>query len=207
MFTHQNAKKESNLRLFFAIWPDNPLKNALYRLQRDCIDQHILRGGSKIAPDNLHITLQFLGSQPVSRLHALIDIATVFARHAEISPFELHLDHLGYWQKPRVLYLGVSKVPASLSRLAAGLGQQTILLPAEKLTKFNPHLSLFRKVAGLKSGDQNITRFPPDCIPLSILKREIHTLSWQVERFSLVQSFTYPEGVEYKILHEWALNG
>ena len=53
-----------NLRLFYALWPDQATRAALMRLQSGL-------AGRRIAPGNLHLTLAFLGMQPSALLPQL----------------------------------------------------------------------------------------------------------------------------------------
>jgi 2'-5' RNA ligase len=50
-------------------------------------------------PDQLHLTLEFMGSVPADRLAAALEAAA--AIRAE--PFEVVLDAPEYWRRPQVL--------------------------------------------------------------------------------------------------------
>lgn len=168
-------------RLFFALWPTDALRQ---QLKRRC--KHLLQhgGGRPVAVENLHITLAFLGSVTAEQ-RACVEQA---ADAIQLPRFSLRLDRAGHWSRPRVLWLGASEQPETAVALANGLnagardcGLQTDNRP------FQAHLTLMRKVAK-----------PPADL-------SVEPLVWEVDSFTLVQSYTYPEGVQYTPLRSWPL--
>ena len=166
-------------RLFFALWPDAALRESiapLLGLVREC-------GGRAHPPGNLHLTLNFLGMVDGDSRVCLERAA------AEISipPFELALDHFGYWPRPRVVWLGCSEVPGSLAQLVEELNgamRRCGLKPESR--PFRPHLTLLRKARWAPQGE------PP-------------TFFWQAKAFVLAESVSTPGGVEYRVLRHWPL--
>ncbi|HEX9082685.1 MAG TPA: RNA 2',3'-cyclic phosphodiesterase [Holophagaceae bacterium] len=128
------------LRLFFALAPPAPLREALGRWQRD---QPGLEGASR--PDGLHVTLAFLGPRPASGLPALEALgARVAARHRA---FPLATGGLGGFPegaRARVLWLGLAPSPA-LEALAADL-REALAAAGEPFDPkpFRAHLTLAR---------------------------------------------------------------
>lgn len=59
-------------RLFFALWPDELVKRQLATLSKE-LDAS--RSGRWTRPDNLHLTLQFLGSVPPAAIARLTNVA------------------------------------------------------------------------------------------------------------------------------------
>jgi 2'-5' RNA ligase len=168
-------------RLFFALWPEEDFPR---RLHRQC--KSLLRhtGGRPVATENLHITLAFLGNVDEQQ-HQCIE---VMAGAVRCPPFELLLDQVGYWPRPRVLWLGASDTPEPLVALAgvlhAGATECGLSLDARP---FQAHLTLKRKL----DREPGVHDFRP--------------LSWRVDSFVLVRSMTYQEGVQYEVLREWPL--
>ncbi len=168
-------------RLFFALWPGEELRVSLRRLTsrvaRRC-------SGRRVHPDNLHLTLLFLGGvDPQARpcLEAVADTVRV-------PPFPLDLDRLGFFSGTRSLWVGTVTPPEALEQLvdqlAAGMPGCGIT-PEERV--FIPHVTLLRRTA----------RGPASC--------EVNPLQWPVDEFVLVESHTLAEGPRYQVLRRWPL--
>ena len=86
-------------RLFFALWPDDAIRQQL-------VDAYAripgLKGQRDVLPNNLHVTLHFLGNVEASRVDCFRRQAEVISAHR----FQLQLDRFGYFKKARVLWLG-----------------------------------------------------------------------------------------------------
>lgn len=169
-------------RVFFALWPEAELAThidkAMAKALKDC-------HGRKIRSQNLHITLAFIGSVDIDTLNCLQQAAGQLSGAA----FELNLDQLGYWSRPKIIWLAATEVPEALVRLQASLNQS---LAANcgyqpETRPFRAHLSLMRKA-----------RRGPDEVDISPIK-------WPINQFSLIRSHTRPEGVEYEVLNHWSL--
>jgi 2'-5' RNA ligase len=168
-------------RLFFALWPDEALRETLtplLRLRREC-------GGRAHPPANLHLTLNFLGGVATQTRDCLEQAADALV----LPPFALTLDRFGYWPRPRVVWLGCSETPPPLVALVAalnGVAEGCGLEPERR--PYHPHLTLLRKAH----------QAPVGAAP---------ELPWQVNDFVLAQSLSTPEGVEYRVVRRWPLKG
>lgn len=169
---------DPKLRLFFALWPDSRTRAAIAALAGQVAAQ---TGGRATAPDNVHLTLAFLGAQPRDSVAALAAAATAAALDA--SSFVLTLDHVDCWRKNVVAWLGAREVPpalASLHRaLTAALAEFGI---ADEGRSFAVHVTLARK----------ITR--------SLRYRLSSSIDWPVDRLALVASETGNQGPVYRVL-------
>lgn len=167
-------------RLFFALWPEDGLRQDIQRSLR-----HWGRwGGRPVAPDNLHITLAFLGSVTAETRQCLERMAD----GVRAAPFELALDRLGYWARPRVIWLGAALLPPALLDLVAVLNRGILacgLTPEAR--PYQAHMTLMRKAAH-GPAEQPVT-----------------PLAWPVGEFVLATSDTRPEGVRYHVLRRWPL--
>jgi len=103
--------EEENQRLFFALWPDEDTRERLATLALDDII------GRRVSRDNLHVTLAFLGA--VDK-HARSCVEQV-ASQVRAPSFTLHMDDVGYWRKPRILWVRTSRLPSPLVALLSGL--------------------------------------------------------------------------------------
>jgi len=171
-------------RLFFALWPDAP---ALARAV-DAVATLVPRGaGRPQRADQLHLTLEFLGNVPESRLQAVREAGAVAAtsgRHEVIV-----LDRVEYWRRPQVLCLTASVVPGPVGALVESLRRELALRGfTPERREFRPHLTLARKVADAPS--------PVDIEPLV----------WPVREVTLVESRTDPDGSRYSCLAGWPLD-
>lgn len=132
--------------------------------------------------DTLHLTMAFLGQTPDSQIPFLADIGLACARTA--APFDLALDHLGYWARKHLVWAGPRVVPEALSQLAEALAGR--LGDALDDRRFNPHVTLVRRAGG-------VAELPAP------------TLSWRVDALCLVRSVSAPSGVRYDTIGRWAL--
>ncbi len=169
-------------RLFFALWPGEATRRALYRETRAVV-RHC--GGRPVATDQLHLTLLFLGQVPGEAVGAVTTAAVAL----DCPGFTLVFDRYGWFESAQVLWLGCSAPPAPLPTLAAGLARQvravTGLVPDPK--PFQPHVTLARKV-------RNPPQFPPP-----------RPVAWPVDGFALVESVTAPEGARYTVLETFPI--
>lgn len=137
--------------------------------------------GKAVHLDNLHITLAFLGYVSDAQRACVETVADAIS----VTPFNLRFDQVGWFKRPKVLWLGTNETPDALMQLVASLNQGLrgcdIMLDERP---FAAHLTLMRKVREFS-------------------EMEIEPIDWHVDRFCLVQSFTHPEGVEYRVIKSW----
>ena len=73
-------------------------------------------------PENIHLTLKFLGSTPVDDIPAIIEACQKVAKNHQ--PFTMDFDRMGFFGSnhvPRVLWLGMNNQPQALFDLEADL--------------------------------------------------------------------------------------
>jgi len=174
-------EKPEQQRLFFALTPSIELARVLHH--RAMTDLQECRGRA-LKPEQIHLTLRFIG--PVEpQIAACLQQA---AGNITLPSFELEFDLLGYWPRPRVVWSMPSRIPPTLSSLAAQLEQACVScgLAAEKRA-YVPHLTLLRNA---RQAPASITMSP---------------LPWPVEAFALIRSETLPQGAVYTELARWPL--
>ena len=169
------------MRLFFGLNPDP--QTAL-----DIIDwrERSLPPMARPVPvDNLHVTLAFLGEVQDRYLEELFDLAT----QVQSGPFDLRINQLGFWSKPRILWIGPDEVPQEVSQLAKMLGnvRRRMGFRADK-KEFLPHISIARKC-----------EMPP---PASALKPDF---TIYFDRFTLFESSRIKSGLYYRAVQDWML--
>jgi len=151
------------MRLFVGLWPDALARENLWR----CLKSLSLRGRST-HPEDLHVTLQFLGEVAAERLPCVEDAVAALAGRGS---FDLLLDQAGYWPRPRVSWLAPSEVPAPLLALQQDLAARLNAcgFPPEA-RPYRPHVTLARKSPGL------------------LARRIEQPLLWRVSQVALVAS-------------------
>lgn len=99
-----------------------------------------------VKPGNIHLTLKFLGEMPASKLVPVSHVCSRLAHNRRLVPFEV--SGVGCFpsrKNPRVLWVGLDKVPELLRQLHAELEQnlQQLGFPVEE-KPFSPHLTIGR---------------------------------------------------------------
>jgi 2'-5' RNA ligase len=178
---------EPGRRLFLSLWPDEGMRQAMARATEGARRDG---GGRPVPPENLHVTLAFLGSVAERRLAQLGEIALATAREPGAAPLELAFDHLEYWRAARLLCAataGPSPPAAALAaRLQARLAQSGF---SPDLKPFRPHVTVVRKVAR----------------PAAVGAME--PVLWRFEALALIESRTLPAGALYSVVESYALCG
>jgi len=169
-------KDLAEARIFFALWPDATTARAIAAAARElCAD------GKPVARERLHLTLAF---------HGRIDAAATAelrrrARAVHLPAFNLQLERVGYFARPRILWLGPTHVPVPLQQLAA------LLAPTDRAagsaSHFQPHVSLARHAAPPAAG------------------RFVAPIAWPVREFMLVESGAAGVAGAYACRGRWPL--
>lgn len=158
-------------RLFFAFWPDEPLRDAL-ELARNRL---FPLSGRPVAATGLHVTAAFLGAVSEARLEALE------ALRGPVPPLTITLDRVEHWPKPRVLVAATTHLSDDLRRFVDGLWQRLDRLGfAREPRPYRPHVTLARDVRSVRAN----LRWEP--------------FDWPVDRLELVESVSTPDGVIYR---------
>lgn len=161
----------ARLRLFFALWPDEAARGKLAAWARGA---HAVAGGRAMRPQNLHLTLAFLGNVAGERVRGLAAMPAPAVRR-----FELTLDCAGYWPRNRIVWAGAAAPPPALEALAAGLRERLDGAGQPYDPKpFVPHVTLLREARRA-----SLPAFAP--------------VAWPVTEVVLVQSVP---GADYAIL-------
>ncbi|MGW8394682.1 RNA 2',3'-cyclic phosphodiesterase [Pseudoduganella sp. HUAS MS19] len=135
--------KQAVHKLFFALWPDDGVRQDLVRLQQPV-------RGRLIPPEKLHLTMAFLGQQPAEALPVLLGI--LHATH--MPPLQLTVDCYGYFRRPHIAWAGMSEVPGGL---LAAQGELMSRLEAAGFSaathgEFKPHITLAREAQEAPAG-------------------------------------------------------
>jgi len=155
-----------------------------------------------VAPDNIHITLLFLGDllgAQVAPLAAALD--AMAAQHA---PFELEVAGLGWFgppRSPRVVWAGVIDAGERLVSLQKQIEEQARALELRTEARpFHPHLTLGRVRPGGHAALPALTRALEQANDTAYGRCAVGTVR-------LMQSRPEPAGVRHSLLHEAVLKG
>lgn len=168
------------LRLFLALWPDDATRERLADWTRAI---RRVSGGRAMRPENVHLTLAFLGGTAASARPA-IDAA---ARRVTTAPFTLRIDEPGYWRHNRIAWAGVREPPVALDTLVADL--RAALVDASIAFDPKPFVAHITLVRNARPGFE---------LPA------LEPIDWPVRDFVLVRSVTGPEGSAYEVIRRWA---
>lgn len=128
-------------RLFFALWPDAGVRDAILAVRQGFNAE----AARPLHPDDLHLTLAFLGSQPPDKLPCIESVGAAVRATAPV----ICLDRLGGWAGPRVSWLGAPSSPA-LTALVDQLWQGVARCGLSREPRaFCPHVTLHRKIRAI----------------------------------------------------------
>jgi 2'-5' RNA ligase len=207
------TKKPPGRRLFFALWPDANVRQALatraagvHEALRKVADDAPAAadtpddgrpkpkgkgrparrhtGAGRPIPDaNLHLTLAFLGKVEETRIPDLLAATGQLAMPA----FDLRIDRRGRWPRSGILWLAPSAPPAALNRLVKGIwGALEPLEFWSDFRDFRPHVTIARRCGLGEAG-------------------EVAPVDWPVRDFALMVSDLDHKGATYRVLRRWPL--
>lgn len=185
------------LRLFFAVWPPEDLRERLWHALSPL--RRAGPGVRWIPPDRFHITLRFLGDISTRMLSSLTCAAGALATEP---PFRVRLTETGVFPRrgpPRVYWVGVTAAPVARIRnlLDAALAREGI---APEPRSFTPHLTVgrVRRDRRPKEHPRSAPRATPAALPGD---------GFTVEALHLVESELFPDGPRYANIHKVVLTG
>lgn len=164
-------------RLFFAYWPDDIARQHCVK-----VVQALQKGKARtVKPNNLHVTLLFLGSVSADKEMALRQAAATIP----VPTSSLCFDRLSFWKKPGVICLTTSTLSPDVKDLVEHLTTiaKALDIPIEE-RPYQPHVTLLRNSKVLATID-----FQP--------------IIWRSNSICLVQSHSVLNNVEYKVLQTW----
>ena len=168
------------MRLFFALWPDEDVREQLVRWSHALL---AVCDGRPTRARNLHLTLAFLGEVEDER------VAEVKSAAGQVVPRSsvLVLDRPGYWKHNRIAWAGASAPPRELEEMVRELrGALTRSRIDFDAKAFVSHVTLLREAR------------EPRAMPA------LEAIRWNVDGFALVRS-PAGRGGAYEVLACWGL--
>ncbi|MFA5260885.1 MAG: RNA 2',3'-cyclic phosphodiesterase [Candidatus Omnitrophota bacterium] len=184
--------KSDTIRSFIAVELDKTLQAGLHQIQEHLQTCH--PDVKWVKPDDIHLTLKFLGDVPVTTIQTIIKQLPSFV--AGIRPFELILNTVGAFpriKQPRVIWAGVPEGQAHpILQLAEAIEKGARDLGFEKENKtFTAHVTMGR------------VRSTKNIKPLAEMLAQCEipdTLTQTVQSVSLLKSTLKPQGPVYEVL-------
>jgi 2'-5' RNA ligase len=165
-----------SLRCFIALQPDAAARTRLDELARE--QQAAFPTARRMRPENLHLTLAFIGALEEARAHRVADLLAQTA----FAAFRWSLDEIGAFGGARVLWVGGAD-----SRLAAVADLVRRLLDEQRVAydrkPFVGHVTLLRNLPR-----EAARRYPQKIEP---------AIAWPTAAPVLLHSTTNAEGVRY----------
>lgn len=167
------------MRYFLGLDPDGKTKLAMQAWREKALPNF----ERPVPVANFHVTSVFLGQVDEKQL----DLLCSMIDDLDQPGFSLCFDHLGYWSKPKILYLGCREVPMEATQLANKLihiAKKAHLQIQER--HYIPHVTLVRKC--------------PEHAPAPLIQPHFEC---QFEALHLFESVSGKHGVHYPIRHTW----
>lgn len=180
----------TTLRAFIAVHIPDDVKQALNEASR-LLAGRVPTGAVRwVRPEQMHLTLRFLGDTDTGKLPAIR--AAMDAVAASNAPFELRLGGIGCFpnmRRPRVIWVGLSGEEARLLSLVSSLEKQLAPFGWEPEGKpFRAHLTLGRVKDERGAGGIEWAA-------------DVPSLAVPVEAIHLIESQLKPTGPIYTIRH------
>jgi len=167
-------------RVFFALWPDEGIRNELFRVAQATQPGS---GGRLMRRENLHQTVVFVGNVAGSELPAL----KAAAASLDLPAFTLQFGRLRYWRHNRIVWAAPLVTPEPLGSLVIKLEAKVAAAGIEyDRRNYQPHVTLIRDA-----------RSPGELTPLDF--------EWRVRDFTLIESAHDGGRVNYRVVARWPL--
>jgi RNA 2',3'-cyclic 3'-phosphodiesterase len=176
----------TTVRVFFAIWPDDVAQKQLAGLiKRSRLAS--LCNGRETKPENIHLTLAFLGAVEPHKLEALRVVANGMAE-SKLRAFDFAVEEIRYWKRKRIVYATPASVPRELldlvNALSEGLSTAGFLLEQRA---YAPHITLMRDAS------------------CQIMPELPEPVVWRVREWMLIKSELASDGSVYSPIGRWRL--
>ena len=170
------------MRAFFGLSPDTNTKLAIEAWRNQAFPYL----DAPVPAANFHVTLAFLGNVSVKQLDTIIRLIDEMP---SVTAFDVSLNQLGYWPKPKAFWLGSQQTANEhlmLTKQLHKIANKSGLQLQER--DYVAHLTLARKC----KVNPPATLFPAN-------------FNWYADQFHLFESRPSPQGVVYPILQSWPM--
>ena len=184
------------LRTFIAIELAAPLQESLKDIQDE-----LMNSGADVKwvkPDNIHLTLKFLGDVSAERIDSLIGIIDEVVSNEK--SFTFRMTHIGAFPKPehpKIIWAGITLGKENIERIVSGLEERLQSIGFEKKARdFFAHVTLgrVRSCANRLALSESLQNFS---FPQGLTQKAKQTI--------LFKSTLTPDGPIYKALMRFDL--
>lgn len=170
------------MRAFFGLEPNAETKSAIEVWRNQAFPQLL----APVPAVNFHITLAFLGNITAQQFHSLTRLVDEMPR---VAAFDISLNQLGYWSKPKAFWLGCEKTATEHLNLVAEINKLAQMAGLRlQQQNYTAHLTLARKC-----------KAKPDIFSAAA------DFQWRANEFHLFASKPSEQGVYYPIQQSWLL--
>lgn len=176
------------MRLFIAVELDEAHRARIVEIQKELAEEAL----KLVEPENLHITLKFIGEVPDERA---AEIAASL-KAVKMGPFDIAIGKLGVFPNMnyiRVVWVGVDGALAELAAKVEASLQGLGYIEKDR-HEFSSHLTIARVKTRPKYLGQRLQKFKDAAIGVQM-----------VDRFFLVKSTLTPKGPIYEHIAEYKL--
>jgi RNA 2',3'-cyclic 3'-phosphodiesterase len=165
-----------HMRLFIAVNFTDAVKKQLLEIQARLRSQ--CTRGNFTRPENLHLTLAFLGETPEAKAASLLQIIEDVQAPPEALPFEVSFTHTGCFthSHKELWWIGADENCPALNRLKAIHGKLIKRLLDANFSvdnrSFNPHITLGREIKHSEKIILNCNEIKIKVDRLSLMKSE-----------------------------------
>lgn len=181
------------IRTFIAI----PIPEPVIRYLSDLINKFQTQFSENsikwVQPNNIHITLKFLGDISTSSLAKLDDLL----QSKKFPSFNLEIDKVGAFPsiyKPRVIWVGTTTNPILMEINDHVQSVTEFINVSEERKSFSPHLTIARIKPGIRNESFETLKH------LLVKNRNLSSLKFNVDKYCLFQSKLTPNGPKYSEL-------
>lgn len=183
------------MRVFIAINPPPEVRRSALRAASEMV-RELGEGVRWTRPENVHITLKFLGEVPEEDLQGIS--SALDAACSTLAPFEARLRGIGAFPSPhraRTIWAGVGEGSGEMSVLATSVGSalEPRGFPREE-RRYVPHATL-----GRAKGSSSILGLPEEGV--------LRTPVFRVSSIRLIKSSLTPRGSVYETVEAFTLRG
>jgi len=188
----------SSIRAFIAIELEPQVLDALEQMQLRLRRREGGQAVRWVSPDNIHLTLKFLGQVPLGQLESVYQaVARACKGHAPFVLTVADLDCLPNPRRPRVICVGVQEETGRLQSLQRALEREMSRLGfPEERRRFRPHLTLGRV-------RKQAARWEAEVLARSVAGCQVESgPHMRVAGVSVIRSNLTPEGPIYTRLYQ-----
>lgn len=184
------------MRAFIAIELPQEIKDFLSSIQEQL--KSTAADIKWVAPQNIHLTLKFLGEVDDKKLEKIMDILKYISK--DKNAFYIRLSSVGAFPKtnfPRVIWIGLDKGDEETKQIAKALEEEIAKIGIPKEARpFSSHITIGRVRSGL-----NRDKLVKQLMDLADSPGK-KTLEFKVTTLSLFKSTLTPKGPIYENLKE-----